>query len=226
MGMSKEILALIIDELPPLGNRARAAGARSYMKDIAPFLGVDTPTRRKTIKRIAKSFSGLTSDELGKTVRALWRLDHREFQYAGNDLIAIFLEAADKHFLEDHVEFLLTHKSWWDTVDGLGSVAISPLTLKYNSLKLMKKWNRSENIWLNRAAIQHQRGRRYETDIPLLLSFCHDHADDPRFWNAKAIGWALRDLARIDRKSVDAFLREHPNLNSVAVREANKHKAR
>lgn len=226
MSFSKDITQRVVEELLPLGNRQRANGARAYMKDIAPFIGVDTPTRRKVIKSISKEFAAPSSEQLGLAARSLWRLDQREYQYAANDLIDIFIDYADKDFLKKHVEYLLTHKSWWDTVDGLGSVAISPLTVKFNSIALMKKWNKSENIWLNRAALQHQRGRKYETDIPLLLSFCHDHANDPRFWNAKAIGWALRDLARIDRKSVDAFLREHPNLNSVAVREANKHKSR
>jgi 3-methyladenine DNA glycosylase AlkD len=224
VSFSKEITQRVVEELLPLGNKRRANGARAYMKDIAPFIGVDTPTRRKVVKSIAKEFDEPSSEQLGLAARSLWRLDQREYQYAANDLLGLFIHCADKDFLRKHVEYLLTHKSWWDTVDGLGSVAISPLTVKFNSIALMKKWNKSENIWLNRAAIQHQRGRKYETDIPLLLSFCHEHANDPRFWNAKAIGWALRDLARIDRRAVDTFLKEHPSLSRVAVREANKHK--
>jgi 3-methyladenine DNA glycosylase AlkD len=87
----------------------------------------------------------------------------------------------------------------------------------------MDEWNSSDNIWLIRAAIQHQRGRKSETDIPLLLKYCDDHAGDSTFWIAKAIGWALRDLARFDRPSVTKFLTAHPDLDRVAVREALKH---
>ena len=121
----------------PLGDRKRAIGARAYMKDIAPFIGVATPLRRALVKKIALNLKVPTSAELGATARALWKLDEREFQYAGNDLIDIHIGVADKNFLEEHVEFLITHKSWWDTVDGLGSVAISPLTDKYGCEKLM-----------------------------------------------------------------------------------------
>jgi len=39
---------------------------------------------------------------------------------------------------------------------------------------------------------------------------------------AKAIGWALRDLARMDAQSVRRFLHEHPDLSPVAVREARR----
>jgi 3-methyladenine DNA glycosylase AlkD len=192
------------------------------MKDIAPFLGVKTPERRKLFKEIFKELPMPTSKELGETSRALWKLREREYHYAACDLIDFFLESADKSFLKDHVEYLITQKSWWDTVDTLGSVAISPLTIKYPSISLMRSWNKSSNMWLNRAAIQHQRGRKTNTDIPLLLEFLDAHADESEFFIAKAIGWALRDLSRVNNSAVKKFLKAHPELNRVAVREAQK----
>ncbi len=192
------------------------------MKDIAPFLGVKTPERRALVRKIAGEFNLPTSDELGQTARALWKLDEREFHYAAFDLIQIQVEVADKNFLGEHVEYLITHKSWWDTVDGLGSAAVSPLTDKYGCEKLMDKWNNSSNIWLNRAAIQHQRGRKFETDNNLILRYCHEHADSDEFFIVKAIGWALRDMAKISPRDVRNFLKEHPDLGRVAVREAER----
>ena len=77
-------------------------------------------------------------------------------------------------------------------------------------------------MWLNRAAIQHQRGRKHDTDIPLLLEFLDTHAGESEFFIAKAIGWALRDLSRVKNSEVKKFLKAHPELNRVAVREAQK----
>ncbi len=223
MSFKSQFLSSIQSELPPLGHKRTAFGAQAYMKDISQFLGVKAPERRALVKTIAKELPEPTSDELGKTARVLWRLDRREYQYGAIDLIAIFIDCADKNFLKDHVEYLITHKSWWDTVDALGTAAVSPLTARFPSLGLMNKWNNSENMWLNRAAIQHQRGRKYDTDVELLLRYCDDHSDDKRFFIAKAIGWALRDLAYFDRPSVSKFLKEHPDLDKVAVRQALKH---
>ena len=203
-------------------NRTRAIGAQHYMKDVAPFLGVQTPDRRNLVKKIAKEMKIPSSTELGNTARALWKLDEREYQYAANDLISIHVAVADAKFLQDHVEFLITHKSWWDTVDGLGSVAVSPLSDKYGCEKLIEKWNKSSNIWLNRAAIQHQRGRKYEADNKLILRYCHDHCESTEFFIVKAIGWALRDMARVSPREVRDFLKDHPNLGRVAVREAER----
>lgn len=223
MSFKSQFLKSIQEELPPLGDKQTAYGAAAYMKNISQFLGVKTPERRALVKKIAKELPKPTSDELGMTARALWRLDRREYQYCAYDLIAIFNDCADKNFLKDHVEYLITHKSWWDTVDALGTSAVSPLTVKFPSLKLMNAWNKSRNMWLNRAAIQHQRGRKYDTDVELLIRYCDDHSDDERFFIAKAIGWALRDLAYLDRPTVTRFLSEHPDLSKVAVREALKH---
>ena len=222
MSFANEFVSLLTPGLISLGDRKRAIGAQAYMKDIAPFIGVATPERRALVKKIAKSLNEPTSDELGATARKLWKLEEREFQYAANDLIDIHWKIADKNFLAEHVEHLIITKSWWDTVDGLGSVAISPLSDKYACEKLIDKWNKSSNIWLNRAAIQHQRGRKFETDVKLVLKYCDDHASSDEFFIVKAIGWALRDIAKINPKAVRDFLKAHPDLGRVAVREAER----
>ena len=217
-----EVVKQLKRELPRLGNRKKALGAQAYMKNNAPFLGVMTPERRSLVKSMLLSLPIPTSDEISETVRALWKLEEREYQYAANDLLAKYNMQLDKKFLSEHCEFLISNKSWWDTVDGLGSAVVSPLTLKYPAVSLMRKWNKSDNIWLVRASIQHQRGRKYETDVKLLFEMCSPHVAEKEFFIAKAIGWALRDLSRIDNREVTRFLAEHPELNSVAVREAKK----
>ena len=217
-----QVLSEVQGRLPALGDKKVAFGAQAYMKDIAPFLGVKTPERRRLFKEIYRELPVPTSKELGETARGLWKLREREYHYAACDLIDFFIESADKNFLKDYVEYLITQKSWWDTVDTLGSVAISPLTIKYPSISLMRSWNKSSNMWLNRAAIQHQRGRKTNTDIPLLLEFLNTHASESEFFIAKAIGWALRDLSRVNNSEVKKFLKAHPELNRVAVREAQK----
>ena len=164
-----------------------------------------------------------TSAELGATARALWKLEYREYQYAACDMLAFFVKQLDSKFLEEHVEYLVTQKSWWDSVDSLGTAAISPLTVKYDSVRLMNKWNKSKNIWLNRAAIQHQRGRKEATDLELLFRYCDYHSESREYWITKAIGWALRDVAHFNRPAVTQFLNAHPELDRVAVREAEKH---
>jgi len=223
MSFKSELLTSLEATYASAGNKKEALAMQAYQKDISKFLGIHTPERRAINRAIFKTLPKPTSAELGVTARALWKMDYREYQYAACDMLAYFVEELDSKFLAEHVEYLLTKKSWWDSVDSLGTAVISPLTVKYNSVALMNKWNKSENIWLNRAAIQHQRGRKEATDLELLFRYCDYHSESREFWITKAIGWALRDVAKFNRPAVTQFLKSHPQLDRVAVREAEKH---
>jgi len=55
-----------------------------------------------------------------------------------------------------------------------------------------------------------------------VFEICDRHWSNDEFFIAKAIGWALRDIAKLDRKSVQQFLKQHPQKNTVATREAKR----
>lgn len=223
MNFQSEALAAIKREFPKHKDGNRAEGAFNYMKGIAPFIGIDAPTRRRILKEIFKELPEPTSDQLGKTAIALMKLPQREYHYAAYDLIEYFIEFADETFLDKYAEKLITSTPWWDTVDGLGTAMLSPLTILYPNKKLIEKWNKSSDIWLIRSSIQHQRGRRKQTNVSYLLELCQRHADSKEFFIVKAIGWALRDISRFNKPAVREFLKKNPNLGSVAVKEAKRY---
>ena len=216
-----EVVKRAVNALQDKGSAERAAGAFAYMKGVAPFLGVATPDRRRLLKAAWSGLPSPTSDELGEAALALTRLAEREYHYAAYDLIARYVQFADADFLRKYVQPLLLQTPWWDTVDGLGNAAVSPLCRKFDSAGLIDEWSSSGNIWLIRAAIQHQRGARSETDVPRVLALCDVHWANREFFVAKAIGWALRDLTAIQREAVVDFLAAHAaTRNAVAEREA------
>jgi 3-methyladenine DNA glycosylase AlkD len=201
-------------------NREKAAGAFAYMKEIAPFIGITAPYRRRLTKEAWKSLRAPTSDELGKAALALMQLPQREYHYAAYDLIETWIDTTDDYFLAEHVERLLITTPWWDTVDGLVNAAVSPLCYRYDATEIIDDWSNSGNTWLIRAAIGHQRGWKRDTDIERVFEICDQHWPNQEFFIAKAIGWALRDITRIDKRSVQRFLKQHPTKNTVAAREA------
>ena len=201
-------------------NREKAAGAFAYMKEIAPFIGITAPYRRRLTKEAWKSLRAPTSDELGKAALALMQLPEREYHYAAYDLIETWIDTTDDYFLAEHVERLLITTPWWDTVDGLVNAAVSPLCYRYDATEIINDWSDSGNTWLIRAAIGHQRGWKRDTDIERVFEICDQHWSNQEFFIAKAIGWALRDITRIDKRSVQRFLKQHHTKNTVAAREA------
>jgi len=219
---SKEVLLVTQRALVPEANGDEALAMAAYMKHIAPFLGVRSSPRRLALRAAWRELALPTNNELGDACVLLMNQREREYHYAAYDLIETYLASTDETFLVEYVEDLLMTKPWWDTVDGLGSTAVSPLCWRYDATELVQRWSRSPHMWLNRAAIQHQRGWKGGTDIEFVLSICDAHSQSREFFVAKAIGWALRDLARLDASAVRAFLREHPQLSLVAVREARR----
>lgn len=208
--------------LEPEANPRAAAAMSAYMKHVAPFLGVASTPRRRALKLAWSSLNRPSSDELGEACVVLMGQREREFHYAAYDLIERYVDVADEYFLSTYVEELLTTTPWWDTVDGLGTTAVSPLCRRYDAREVVLSWSDSSNLWLNRAAIQHQRGWKSDTEVDFVLQLCGAHSARREFFVAKAIGWALRDLSRLDPAAVRCFLAEHPELSSVAVREARR----
>ena len=217
-----DVVARTKSALAPLADPDRAAGAFDYMKGVAPFLGIATPDRRRALRAAWLDLEQPTSVELGQAALALANLPQREYHYAAYDLLAKYIEVADKRFLKEYVEPLLMTVPWWDTVDGIGNAAITPLCRRFALDSVIQRWSESGDRWLIRAAIQHQRGRKQETDIDRILELCDRHWDDREFFVAKAIGWALRDIARMKPAAVRRFLKEHDDTNRVAIREARR----
>jgi 3-methyladenine DNA glycosylase AlkD len=217
-----QIVMLTRRALIPLANDHQAPIMASYMKHVAPYLGIPTPPLRQALRAAWRELSAPTSDELGDACVLLMNQREREYHYAASNLIETYRASTDETFLVEYVEDLLTTKPWWDTVDSLGSTTVSPLCWRYDASELVLRWSRSPNLWLNRAAIQHQRGWKGNTDIEFVHSICDAHAQSREFFVAKAIGWALRDLARLDPPAVRAFLLQHPQLSPIAVREARR----
>jgi 3-methyladenine DNA glycosylase AlkD len=224
-----DVVAATIGALTPRADAERAGAMQAYMKDVAPFLGVTAPDRRDALKAAWQPLGRPTStDDLADAASRLVAMTEREYAYAAADLIGAHVKLCGTAFLDDPVERLLTTTPWWDTVDLLGSAVVSPLAKRdpLGSRPTVLRWSGSGDRWLVRAAIQHQRGWRKSADVEFILALCSDHAGDPEFFVQKAIGWALRDLCRVDAGAVTAFVDGHPQLTRVATREADKGLAR
>lgn len=208
--------------LVPLTDAKRAAGAFAYMKGVAPFLGLTASGRREALRAAWRALPAPTSAELAAGARALMRQREREFHYAAYDLLQWHPHVPDAGFVRRHGAELLLTTPWWDTVDGLVTALVSPQLRRFPDQQLVDEWSGSGERWLIRAALGHQRGWKSDTDIPLVLGLCDAHWQDKEFFVAKAIGWAMRDIARMDPSAVRRFLDTHGPTNRVAIREAER----
>jgi 3-methyladenine DNA glycosylase AlkD len=210
--------------LEPLRDAERAVPMAAYMKHHFAFLGVPMPARVAALKPLWKAWQPTSSDLMG-LVRDLWALPEREYQYAALGALERHWKRLESGDLEGLCELVATQKPWWDTVDVLASHIAGGLVRRDSSLVAsMDAYSRSANVWLRRIAILHQLSYKLETDEARLFRYALENAGDESFWIRKALGWALREYAKVAPNAVLSFVEDHADVFSkLTVREALKH---
>jgi 3-methyladenine DNA glycosylase AlkD len=204
-------------------NPAQAAPMKKYMRDQFEYLGIKTPQNVALQKEFFAEHGFPELSELDTVLRDLWALPQREFQYVAVGLLGRFQKKISANFIKT-IEYMLVTKSWWDTVDTIagGTVGVHFQRFPEVREKYLAKWRASDNFWLRRTAILFQLNYKKETDFELLCEIIRENLDSKEFFINKAIGWSLRQYARIDPKAVTKFVKSTP-LHPLSRREAMKH---
>jgi len=203
-------------------NAAHASGMKAYMLNQFNFAGIKTPLRDSIVHPFLKEHKLTSATMLEKIVKELWKMDHRELQYAAIDLFKTH-HALWKPGSIKMIEYCITHKSWWDTVDGIASDWLWTFFELYPELKLpvTKTWNQSNNIWLQRSSLLFQKRARKNTNTQLLSTYILHLSSSKEFFIQKAIGWALREYSKTDPDWVSNFVAKS-KLAPLSKREALK----
>ncbi|MFC7686441.1 DNA alkylation repair protein [Ureibacillus sp. GCM10028918] len=199
-----------------------ASWSKNYMRNQFEFIGIRTPIRRKLTKQFFKEFGVPAKENLPDVILRLWELPEREYQKAALDI----LEREKKTFTPEDMPWLsslLTNKSWWDTVDVLAPHIMGHLFKTYPELlsQYADKWIIDENFWLQRTALLYQLGFKNTTDEERLFQYILLRADSEEFFVQKAIGWVLRQYAKINPTKVKEFVTSS-QLKPLSKREALK----
>lgn len=204
-------------------NPAQAAPMKKYMRDQFEYLGIKTPQNVALQKEFYAEHGFPQPAELDQILRELWALPQREFQYVAGGLLGKFAEQLPAEFIET-IEYLITTKSWWDTVDGLAGGIVGTHFKRFPAVKkkYLARWRKSGNFWLRRTCILFQLNYKKDTDFALLCEIICENLDSGEFFINKAIGWSLRQYARVDPNAVKKFVKSTP-LQPLSRREAMKH---
>jgi len=205
-------------------NPDQAPAMKKYMRDQFEYLGIKTPQSVALQKEFYAKHGLPEVTELDTVLRDLWSLPQREFQYVAVGLLGRFNKQLPPEFV-DTIEYLITTKSWWDTVDGLAAWTVGVHFKRYPAVrkKYLARWRKSDNFWLRRTTILFQLNYKEETDFDLLCNIIRENLGSKEFFINKAIGWALRQYARADPKAVKKFVNATKELNPLSRREAMKH---
>ena len=195
------------------------------MKSAMPYLGVRVPEVRRLTKAAAKAYPPADLDELEHAARTLWDdAEFREEGYAATGLTALRLANGRLELLPLHEHMAVTG-AWWDHVDEIAHrIADLHDAHPTETAKVVRRWSRSDDMWLRRLSIISQLGRRDRLDTDLLTDVIEPNMADTEFFIRKAIGWALREYARVDPSWVlDFVAAREDDLSGLSKREALKH---
>ena len=191
------------------------------MKSAMPFYGVPVPEARRIARTAAKGVTDAAA--LRASARELWdEASHREERYAAMALLGLRPLKADPA-LVPVVEHMVRTGRWWDITDELAHrLADAHDARPAETAALVRAWSTDDDLWLRRIAILSQLGRRDRVDRDLLAEVIEPNLADREFFVRKAIGWALREYARVDADWVRRYADDH-ELSPLSRREALKH---
>lgn len=219
------MLAFVQRELAARADPAKAGPMAAYLKTSMPFYGVPTPERREIARALRRSYRPMSNDEYRRQVLSLWRLPHREEKYLAIGIAENNAEFIGRQNL-DLYERLIREGQWWDLVDGVAADLVGAVlgADRGEVAPVMRRWIDDPDLWIRRTALISQLRHKAGTDQEMLFAFCRRRAAEKEFFIRKAIGWALREYAKVNPVAVRRFLVEHGSeLSGLSYREAAKH---
>jgi len=215
-------------ELAAAGDPVKAEQQQRYMKSAMPYHGLAAPELRALLRPHLRAFAPTDRAEWERTVLSFWDgATHREEWYAA---IALARHRSARSWQDVATLGLYRHLvvtgAWWDVVDETAQHLVgaclradrSPVT------EVMRRWAVDDDLWLRRTSIICQIAHGADVDRDLLTFAIERNLDDPSFWLRKAIGWALRQYARVDPAWVRAYVeRLGARMSGLSTREATKH---
>lgn len=202
-------------------NDDEAVRLSKYMRNQFEFFGLRAPLSRGLVKEYI-AMNGLPEqNELVDTIKALWSYEEREMQIAGLYIMDKMVKNVRTSDL-GMIEFMITTKSWWDTVDHIAKHHAGKYFSMYpEKLGTIDTWLESGNFWLIRSAILFQLGYKEKTNEDLLSSIIERSLGTKEFFINKAIGWALREYGKTNPDFTIDFVNNH-TLAPLSKKEALK----
>jgi 3-methyladenine DNA glycosylase AlkD len=228
-GVNQELIEVIRRGLATTGDPARAVTQQAYMKSAMPYAGVTVPEMRRLTRAAASNHPFDSTEQWRATILGLWRAATvREERYAATELIGLrpWRAAAQSIDALPMYEEFIVDGAWWDHVDEVAIQRIGPLLLTEPEVMqaTMRAWSVDTDRWRRRSSVICQVGLGDRVDVDLLTTCIVANLDDREFFLRKAIGWALRQHARLEPEWVRSFVATHDRrLSPLSKREALRH---
>lgn len=220
-----EIVGGIIQSLEGFKDPDRVEFAKRSYPTKARVIGVVVPNEKLILKELRAETKACSGREKLDLAKAMMRTDifecqHMAFEYVGKDKKA--LSALTAMDLADFNRNLDN----WVSVDCFSAYLVGYAWREHKiSTEEVMSYFDSDDFWRRRIPIVatvslNQKARGGRGDAARTLAVCTRAMDDHADMINKALSWALRELAKIDRAPVEDFIAKHEKrLHPRVLRE-------
>ena len=218
-------LSRIRQQFQGLGDPERAVQEKRYLKSPFSFYGVAVPQIRAIARQLRRERKHISKEALWSLCWALWQGGCHEERALAMLLLAEYRSLLD-HTDMPSLEKMLRESVNWDQVDEISVHLVGSILQKDSRvLEYLKAWSVDNSFWMRRIALLSQLllFRAGTGDRELFYSFARDMMEEREFFIRKAIGWVLRELARVEPEEVFRFVVENrARMSGVTFREATR----
>lgn len=208
----KNLYSRIVRELEDKSNAKSVEKEKIYFKKEGyKSYGIKIPDVKRLIRSFNSQFEQLTFEQRLSLVKLLYKSGFGEEDRIANSLLVLSLKDLTPQYFDylDGASNLFTN---WDTTDDFSINVLQPLLLKYSkeTLKLLKRWNNSKNIWKRRASVvvfvrRIGESGKFTNEV---LDLCDNLIWDKEDLIQKAVGWALKDSTKGAKKRIIKYVKK------------------
>lgn len=221
----KVLIKDIRESLEGFADKKRIEFAKRSYPTKMHVIGVTVPNVKVVLKELKKKTKSLKTQEKLDLIRRLIDEDVFELQ----QLAFEYLQSEKnlyKSLSEEFIESIEKNLDNWISVDYFGAIVVgSAWRENIIGTEKVKNYLKSDDFWIRRIAVVatislNQKARGGLGDSNRTLEICKLVVDDHQEMIVKALSWALRELAKIDKIPVIQFVKENENrLHKKVLRE-------
>ncbi|PIR59942.1 MAG: hypothetical protein COU67_04130 [Candidatus Pacebacteria bacterium CG10_big_fil_rev_8_21_14_0_10_44_54] len=193
-------------------NKARALKDQLYHKYQGyNSLGIAAKDLQRLLKQFRPEIKTISRDDVFALALQLYKNRNEDLTAAGNFVLGNRLECvtvARLPFFDTALDYFCS----WSTIDDFCITILQPALRAHPSetLKLLKGWNKSDNMWKRRASVVAFVRKVGESGLftNQALQLCEQLIWDDQDLVRKGVGWCLKDVMRGDKRTVLSYVRQ------------------
>ena len=221
----KSLIKDISVSLEGLADEKRIEFAKKSYPTKMHVIGVTVPNIKIVLKELKEQTKTLKTQEKLDLIRRLIDKDVFELQQIAFEYLQTEKNLY-KSLTEEFIESIEKNLDNWISVDYFGAIVVGCAWREnFVSTEKVKSYLKSDDFWIRRIAVVatvslNQKARGGLGDSKRTLEICKLVVDDHQEMIVKALSWALRELAKIDKEPVIEFVNENENrLHKKVLRE-------